>query len=129
MKSRITIHTAPNYLPCIKVSEGQDESDDVRDQLVRGFRECLKHKSNTVQLIFQDSNSEYILFPVEDELSYFQNHVLNKYLSDPASRKALLCIASLINREINMEEVDREISEAVDKLVKKGATNIKVTLL
>lgn len=78
MRSKITIDTASNFKPCIRVSEGatpfmQDSQiEDVRDKLVMGFRELLHHKSNTVQVIFEGSNSDYILMPVEDELRYFE---------------------------------------------------------
>lgn len=108
MKSKITIHTAPNFKPCIKVVEPTDQwmndgsdSDDVRDVLVRGFREQLNHKSNTVELIFQGSNQDYILCPVEDELSYFERIIITKYINDSDRGESLLKLAKMIQETLN----------------------------
>ena len=103
MRSKITIHTAPNFKPCIRVTEPQEhwsvdspDSDDVRDVLVKGFRELLHNKSNTAFIEFQNNN-EYLICPVEDEISYFKGRILNVWVKDSASKESLLEIARLIN--------------------------------
>lgn len=108
MKSKITIHTAPNFKPCIKVVEAKNHylttdgsEEDVRDVLVKGFRELLAHKSHTAQVIFEGSEGEYIILPVEDELKYFEGLIYQKYIGDSGSREKLLEIAKMIDTHLN----------------------------
>lgn len=106
MLSKITIHTAPNYKPCIRVvepyyhHEADVSSDDVRDALVRGFRELLDHKSNSAEIIFQGSNQEYIIYPIEDELKYIEKLVYKWLDTDNAGRKKLMEISKMIQQNL-----------------------------
>lgn len=97
MKSRITIHTAPNFRPCIRVIEGIDDTQDVKDILVVGFRELLEHRSSTVEVIYQNGSQDYILYPVTDEIGYFENQIYQKYLNDHSSLEKLEKLAKTLN--------------------------------
>jgi len=97
MESKITIHTAPNFKPCIKVLEVQ--SEDVRDNLVRGLREQLNYQSSTFSFHINEqlgNKTEYLLLPVEDELKYFEGVIMQKYIADSASQQKLINFAQSI---------------------------------
>lgn len=108
MRSKITIHTAPNFKPCIKVVESKshyltsDTEEDVRDVLVRGFRELLAHTSSTIQISYQETDT-YLLLPVEDEIKYFEGIIAQKYINDSDYREKLLELANLINVKFDVE--------------------------
>lgn len=101
MKSKITIHTGSNYKPCIKVVEAANhympdsDTEDVRDRLVKGFRDQLNHLSNTATIIME-GNYEYNILPVEDEIRYFMDTILQKYVSDYSYKERLIELANYI---------------------------------
>lgn len=100
MRSKITIDTASNFKPCIRVQEPQShhlidsDTEDVRDKLVKGFRELLHHRSSTVEVIHEGDNN-YILYPVEDELSYMAC-LVHKWMHDSEARVKLKAMAHKI---------------------------------
>jgi len=110
MRSKITIHTAPNFKPCIRVQEAgypnntEEQYEDVRDVLVKGFHELLHHKSNTAQIVFEVPN-EYLILPVEDELNYIEGVIMNKWIKDSESIEQLLKIADLIYKKLTKENI------------------------
>lgn len=79
MESKITIHTGDDFKPVIKVIEKL--SDDVRDNLVTQFRHLLQHTSKTLTIGFINADdkvlAEYYIHPVENELEYFKDSILN----------------------------------------------------
>ena len=94
MLSKIQIGIAPNQKACIKVSE--KKSDDVRDELVTTFRQNLHHTSNTLSLHFEggfDTEQNYLILPVEDEIKYFDGLIHMKYLNGVNHRDELLSLA------------------------------------
>jgi len=101
MKSKITIHTGSNYKPCIKVVEAsthwlnENDQEDVRDRLVKGFRDQLNHISNTATIIME-GNYEYNILPVEDEIRYFNDTIRQKYISDYSYKERLIELANYI---------------------------------
>lgn len=128
MKSRITIDTASNFKPCIRVVEPQShylidsDSEDVRDKLVKGFRELLNHTSNTVEVI-REGEGNYMLYPVEDELSYM-TCLVHKWMHYSEARVKLRELAKKIIEDTT--EVSEEPNlvklnpQDLDKLREEG---------
>lgn len=106
MLSKITIDTAPNFKPCIKVSEVS--SEDVRDRLVFGLRDQLKHKSNTFEIVFHgvspDQEHIYTLHPVDDELMYIEKLVCKWLGQDNEANSKLFRIAKILNDALDNHE-------------------------
>lgn len=109
MRSKITIHTTKDFKPCIKIVEPHNhhmidyENDDVRDELVKGFRESLK-QSRTVKVeIESGGNAKYSLIPIDDELNYFETEIVIKYFNDSDRRQQLFDIAEFIFKNIGVK--------------------------
>lgn len=86
MESRITIHTGEDFKPVIKIIEKQ--SDDVKDNLVQGFRELLRHESRTCSIDYisvpesQGIRAGYYISPVSDEKRYAKDILLREFYKD-----------------------------------------------
>lgn len=117
MRSKITIDTASNFKPCIRVQEPQShhmidsDTEDVRDKLVKGFRELLHHTSSTVEVIYEGGENHYILYPVEDELSYMKV-LVHKWMHDTEARVKLKAMAHKILIDLGEGVVDA-VSERI----------------
>lgn len=62
MKSRIQISVSELNEPCIKVT--YEESDDVRDLLVKKFQEGLNLQSNYCKVHFHPNGEGFMIVPI-----------------------------------------------------------------
>lgn len=84
MKSSIKIDFAfSNNEPIIKL--GYKESDDVRDRLIQSFINKRGYESRTLTIFVNphESQSEqnYEIYAIEDELEYFKKRIKESYIS------------------------------------------------
>ena len=65
MKSRIQISVSEDNQPCIKVN--YEESDDVRDLLVKKFQEGFRLNSNLAEVYFHPNGDGFMILPPSDK--------------------------------------------------------------